>query len=80
MSKKEREIIMRIRNDFKKSFLLLSNNDTILQKRGLKTSMDSRGQAWKRVWEMTFCGLRRTLASVPLSKNPRNNIKTQVTR
>ena len=61
----------------------LSHNDPISLRPGLKTSMDSRGQAWKRVWEMTFNGLRQTLASVtPFlpSQNPRNNIRTQVTR
>ena len=62
MNKKESEIC-EFEIDAKKSFCLyftLSNHDIISALRpGLKTSMDFRCQVWKRVWKMTFFGLKQ---------------------
>ena len=53
---------MRIRNGFEGFFCLRSNlgNDNIISAwwLGLKTGMDFRGLVWKRVWKMTFFGLK----------------------
>ena len=53
---------MRIRNRFELFFCLrpnLSNGNIISAHRpGLKTVMDFRGLFWKRVWVITFFGLK----------------------
>ena len=61
MSKTERKILQ-IRNGFEEFFSLRSNlsNDNIISawRPGLKTGMDYRGLVRKRVWKITFFGLK----------------------
>ena len=61
-SKWVREKNMRLRNGFEELFCLRSNlgNDNIISawRPGLKTGMDFRGLVWKRVWIITFLGLK----------------------
>ena len=42
------------------NFLFALSNDNMIsaKKLGLKTSMDFRGLVWKRVWKVTFYGLK----------------------
>ena len=70
----ERKTNMRIRNGFEEFFCLrssLSNDDIISASRpGLKTGMDFRGLVWKRVWKITFFGLKsgHDLGGTPLPR------------
>ena len=54
---------MRIRNGFEEFFCLRSNlcNDRLISayRPGLKTGMDFRGLVGKRVWKITFFGLKQ---------------------
>ena len=72
-SEKERKSNVRIRiMDFTKSFCWssnLSNDDIIYTYVVLKTGVEFRGQVWKRVWKMTFFGLKEGLAHPTPGKN-----------
>ena len=49
---------MDLNNFFRLRSNLNSDNTISAQRPGLKTGMDFRGLVWKRVWKITFFGLK----------------------